>query len=73
MAAQPLAALDAAPCDARLDAAGAAGASAAPVIVGLIGVQLVGTPARPAASFPDRRHGVEQRFQHRAIVPVGPA
>ncbi len=44
-----LAGLKATPGDARLDSATQAGASAAPVIVGLVRVQLVGSSSRLAA------------------------
>jgi hypothetical protein len=49
--AELLAVLDAAPGDARLDAATQAGAPAAPVIVGFVGVQLVGSAFGSVASF----------------------
>ena len=71
MAAELLAGLDAAPGDAWLDAAAQAGASAAPVIVGFVGVQLVGSASRPAALAGDGRHSVEQVLERYAVVDVG--
>src|SRR5690242_17187617 len=69
--AQALAALDPAPGDARDDAAPAAGAAAAGVVVGLVGVQLRRAPAGPASRLADRRHGVERLLEHGAVVDVG--
>jgi hypothetical protein len=68
--AQPFAALDPAPRDAGDDAALAAGAAAAAVVVAFIGVQLARASPRPAGALPDRRHGVEHRLQHGAVVHV---
>jgi len=72
VAAELLAGLDAAPGDARLDPAAQAGAPAAAMIVGFVGVQLVGSASRPAAPTRDRRHGIEQRLEWHAVVDVGP-
>ncbi len=73
VAAEPVAALDPAPGDARFDVAAAATATAAAMVKGLVGVQLVRpapwSPARPL----DRRDGIEHRLQHHAVVPVGRA
>src|SRR3954471_24741068 len=68
--AQPLAALDPAPGDARDDAALPAGTAAAAVVVGLVGVQLLRAPSRPAARLAHRRHGVERLLEHGAVVRV---
>lgn len=69
--AQPLAALDATTCDPVFDPAPKAGATAAAVVIGLIGVQLV----RPASGSPgfscNRRHGIEQVLEGLAVVGVG--
>src|SRR4051794_11560982 len=70
VAAEALAALDPAPGDARDDAAPAAGAAAAGVVVGLVGVQLRRAPPGPAARLADRRHGVERLLQDGAVVDV---
>ncbi len=70
-AAQPLPGLDAAPGDARDDAALAARGPAEGVVVALVGVQLDGPlPGAPALAThrPDR---VEQGSQLRAVVDVG--
>ena len=66
-----LAGLKATPGDARLDSATQAGASAAPVIVGLVRVQLVGSSSRLAALACNGRHGVEQFLEWHAVVDVG--
>ncbi len=71
MAAELLAGLDAAPGDAWFDAPTQAGASAAPMIVGFIGVQLVGSTSRSAALARDGRHSVEQVLEWYAVVDVG--
>ena len=63
---------DAAPCDARLDAAAATGASAPTVVVGLVGMQLVGPAPWPARLACHRRHGIEHRLERHAVVDVGP-
>ena len=48
-----------------------AGAAAAAVVVGLVGVQLLRPPPRPAARLAHRRHGVERLLEHDAVVDVG--
>ena len=68
--AQALAAVHATPRDPRGDAALAAGAPAAAVVVRLVGVQLARPAARPPDALPDGRHRVEHRFQHPAVVPI---
>jgi hypothetical protein len=71
---EPAAVLNAAPGDARDDAAAAAVAPAEAVVVALVGVQLVGAPTRPAAgpaAAADRRDGIEGGGQHLAVVAVG--
>ena len=71
--AQPLAAFDAAACDRMPDAAPEAGAAAAAMIIGLIGVQCV----RPASGSPglscNRWHRVEQVLEGPAVVSIGTA
>ena len=73
MPTQALAAVDPAPGDPWGDAAAMAGLAAAAVVVGLVGVQLARSSARPPRAPPDRRHGVERRLQQAAVVDVGPA
>ena len=71
---EPDAALDAVPCNAGLDAAGAALAAAAPVVAALVGMQLVrSTPWPPTVSGPNARHRVQRGCQHHAVVAVGAA
>jgi hypothetical protein len=54
------AALDPAACDAMDYAAGAALAAAATAIIGFVGVQLGGAPARPASvPGPHTRHRIQ--------------
>jgi hypothetical protein len=72
MAAEILAGLYATPGDAWFDAPAQAGASAAQVIVGFAGVQLVGPAFGSAALARDGRDGIEQLLERYAIVNVGP-
>ena len=60
--------------DAWDDAAGTAFLAAAAMVIGLVGVELA-RPAPRAATMagPDRRHGVQGRGQHTAVVAVGAA
>ena len=37
----------------------------------LVGVEFTRALARTASALPDRRHGVERRLQHGAVVDVG--
>ncbi len=57
--------------DAGRDGAGAAFGPAAPVIRGLVRVQLPGPPARPTSAAPHVRHGVQGGRRHEAVVAVG--
>src|SRR5512144_2854417 len=70
VAAQALAALDAAPCDARDDTPAATGAAAAVVVVPFVRVQLPRSLAWAAGALPDRRHRVQHRRQHDAVMDV---
>ena len=70
VASQFLACLDAASGNARLYATSDAGASASPVIVGFVGVQLVRPSTWSATRAPDRRNAVEQLFQWHAVMDV---
>ena len=66
------AALDAAPRDAGLDAAGATLAAAAPVVVPLVNVQLARPATRPLTTpSPHALHGVQGWRQHHAVMPTG--
>ena len=73
VSAEFLAAVDPPPGDARGDVALAALAAAEGMIIGFVGVQLVGAPPRPTPAALDRRHGVERRGEHFAVVAVGRA
>ena len=69
MAAKFLAAVDAAPRDAGLDAASLAGAAATAMVVALVGVQLVRAMTWPSAPARHRWDGVEKRL---AALPRRP-
>ena len=71
VAAQLLAGLDAASCDAESDPATAARLSAPPMVVSLVGVELVRSASRPAGLATDRRDAVEQFLKRHTIVGVG--
>jgi hypothetical protein len=72
--AQPLAALDAAACDARYNPTRPALVSARFSVVGFVSVQLVRPLSRPAPSTVAHGwDGIEGRCHHHAVVPVGPA
>ncbi len=66
-----LAGLDAPPRNTRLDPAAVAGTTAAAMVVGLVGVQLVRPVPRPAALACDRRDRIEQLVEGQAVVDVG--
>src|SRR4051812_21095100 len=68
---QAFAALDPASGDPGDDAAPAASATAAGIVVGFVGVQLLRTSPGPATGLADRRHGVERLLQDDAVVDVG--
>ncbi len=69
--AQPFAGFHATSGDPRPDGAGATLFAATPVIIGLVGVELLGPPARSPSPVPHARHRVEGGRQHEAVVPVG--
>lgn len=71
--AQPLAALDATARNPVFDPAPEAGAAAAAMIIGLVGVQLVWPATRPARLASDGRDRVEQVLEGPAVVSVGAA
>lgn len=73
MPAEPFAAVEAAPGNAGRDPALPAFAPAAVMVIGLVGVELVGTLARAATAVAHAWHGVEGGRQHQAVVPVGRA
>src|SRR3954454_700938 len=68
---QAFAALDPASGDPGDDAAPAASATAAGIVVGFVGVQLLRTAPGPATGLADRRHSVERLLEHDAVVDVG--
>ncbi len=70
--AETFAAVDAAPGDARRDAASAALPAAAAMVVGLVSVEFVRAAARSSLAAPDRWHRIQRWRQHAAVVPVGP-
>ena len=69
--AEALAGVEAASGDAGDDAALVTGPAAAWKIVGLVSVQLARSSAGPTPALADRRHRVEHRLQHSAVVDVG--
>ena len=71
VAAEALACFDAAPGDAGDDPASAQVAPAAGIVVALVGVQLVGPPARASAPLADGPHGIDEVVQRLAVVKVG--
>ena len=71
MLSQMLAAVDAAPRDARDDASGAHVVSATVEIVALVGMEFVGPPSRTASSLTHRSDGVDHRGERFAVVDVG--
>ena len=71
---EALAAFHASTRDAGRDAALAALATAAPMVVALVRVELVRAPSRAAPlARAHRRNGVQCRREHDAVVAVGPA
>lgn len=46
---------------------------AAPMIIGLVGVQFVRAASRAPRSMTHRRHGIEGGCEHQAVMPVGSA
>jgi len=71
VSAKTLAALDATPGDPRNDRSLAQRPPAVCKVVALVGVQLGRAAPWPARTLADRRHGIDQRLQQLAIVPVG--
>lgn len=71
VAAELLAALDAASGDARRNRASPAFPAATLVIVAFVGVQLDGATTRSATTVANAWNGVQGRCQHHAVVPVG--
>lgn len=71
MFAQSLAALDAAARDPVFDPAPEAGAAAAAVVVGLVGMQFLRPAARPSRLAWDGRHSVDQILERPAVVSIG--
>lgn len=71
MAPEPLAGLDAFTRDADLDPAPGECTAARPVVVGLVRVQPVRTPTRPASRTLDWADRVDQLMKDRRVVAVG--
>ena len=71
VSAQPGAAFDTPPGDAGLNAPPPQRATAAPVVVSLVGVELARSLARGSPALPDGRHGINHGLQHRAVMHVG--
>ena len=71
VSAKTLAALDATPGDPRNDRSLAQRLPAVCKVVALVGVQLGRAAPGPARTLADRRHGIDQRLQQLAVVPVG--
>ena len=71
VSAKTLAALDATPGDPRNDRSLAQRLPAVCKVVALVGVQLGRAAPWPARTLADRRHGIDQRLQQLAVVPVG--
>jgi hypothetical protein len=64
---QPFARLHASSCDPGHDGAGATLLAAAATIIGLVGLELLGPPARSTSAVPHAGHGVEGRSQHEGL------
>ncbi len=73
VATQPLTRLDAFAGDPDLDVPPVQEATAARDIVGLVGMELGRAFSALAGGLPDRGHGVDQRVEDGAVVPVGAA
>jgi hypothetical protein len=71
VAAELLTGFDAAPGDARLDPTFVAGTAAAPMVISLVGMELVWSAAWPTAPDGDGRDRVEKLLERQAIVDVG--
>ena len=69
--AQPLGGLDPRPGDAALDPPAAEHALVSSRAVALVGVQLLGPPARPPTLATHGRNRIDQPLQHRGLVDVG--
>jgi hypothetical protein len=57
--------------DARLNVALAQSAPTATVIISLVGVQFVGTPAPWSPTLPDGKDSIDERLQHAAVMHGG--
>ena len=71
IATQTVAGLDALAGDTRRDASAAARPPIRGVIVPLVGVQFLRPFARPSASAPNGRDGIQGGFEHLAVIHVG--
>ena len=68
---KPCTALDTAPSDAGLGVAAGQSATAAAMIVSLVGVELAGPAPGWSPGLPDGRDGIDHLFQHDAVMNVG--
>ena len=73
VAAQPLGAVDPAPCYPRDDAPSPGRLATVVVVVPFVRVQLAWPLPRPTGALPDRRHGIQQRLEKATVVDVGGA
>ena len=71
VSAKTLAALDATPGDARNDPPSAQRLPAVGEVVALVGVQFDRASPWSARTLADFRHGIDQRLQELAVMPVG--
>ena len=71
VSAETLAAFDATPGNPRNDRSLAQRTPAVSEVVALVGMQFGRSPPGPARTLADRRHGIDQRLQQLAVVPVG--
>ena len=69
---QPLARVDPFARNAHLDVAAGQGSSAAPDVVGLVGMELGGSFAGSSPWSLDRRDGIEEGLEDRAVMGIGP-
>ncbi len=71
MPAEPIVLLDAAASDPRADASLAQVLSTAREVVSLICMKLVGAASRTTTESRHARDGVNERFEHHRVVPIG--
>lgn len=71
MLAEPVVPLDASASNSWTDSSLVQMLTASSKVVSLVGVELVGTAARPSRQSSYRWYGVNQRFEHNGIVSIG--